>query len=91
MQTADELELLPCSHHFLGLNLNDYSPRQVSRFDAQEIDGPQRRGDLWLLPAGLPLWILLSSVALPINFIFTGTFASIRASHLKRIESNVEF
>ena len=45
MQTADELEVLPCSHHLLTLDLNDYSPRQVSRFDNREFDGSQRRGN----------------------------------------------
>ena len=74
MQTADELELPPFSHHFLVLHLNDYSPCQVSRFDSQEYDGPQQRGDFWLLPAGLPSSFAWHGTDETIMFILEPTF-----------------
>ena len=74
MQTADELELLPSTHHCLALNLNNYSPRQVSRFDTQEYDGPQQRGDFWLLPAGLPSSFAWDSTDETIMFILEPTY-----------------
>ena len=76
MQTADELEVPHSSHHCLLLNLNNYSPRQVSRFDSQEYDGSQQRGDFWLLPAGLPSFFAWDSTDEAIMFILEPTFLS---------------
>ena len=85
MQTADEVELLPLSHHLLILNLNDYSPRQVSCFDSQEYDGPQRRGDLWLLPAGLPSSFAWEGTDESISFILEPTYLSQTATETESL------
>jgi AraC family transcriptional regulator len=53
IQPADQIETSGLSHHVLGLLLNG-GTRQVNRFNGQEYDGTQQRGDCWLLPVGQP-------------------------------------
>ena len=91
MQTADELEVPPFTHHCLMLNLNDYSPRQVSRFDNQEYDGFWQRGDFWLLPAGLPSSFAWEGTDETITFILEPTFLSQTATETESLSpSRVE-
>lgn len=52
IETADQIEVLSLSHHLLYVLL-DGGTRQITRFAGYEYDGKQKRGDLWLLPAGL--------------------------------------
>jgi AraC family transcriptional regulator len=54
LESADEIESPPFSHHILTVLLSEIAPRQVTQFDEREYDGVQHRGDLWFLPAGLP-------------------------------------
>ena len=91
MQTADQLDLPPFSHHILVLDLNDYSPRQVSRFNSQEFDGSQQRGDFWLLPAGLPSSFAWDSTDEAIMFILEPTFLDQTATETESLSpSRVE-
>ena len=91
MQTADELEVPPFTHHCLALNLNDYSPRQVSCFDNQEYDGSQQRGDFWLLPAGLPSSFAWAGTDESITFILEPTFLNQTATETESLSpSRVE-
>ena len=53
IEPPDELESPPLTHHLLALQLSNDAPRQVTRIDGREYDGPQRKGDFWLLPTGL--------------------------------------
>jgi AraC family transcriptional regulator len=52
LEPAGETETAVLTHHFIAVQLNECSPRQVSRFEGQEFDGSQYRGDFCLLPAG---------------------------------------
>jgi AraC family transcriptional regulator len=54
IQPPDEFESPPLNHHILVFNLNNYSPRQVHQFAGKEYDGQLRKGDFFLLPAGIP-------------------------------------
>lgn len=54
IQPPNEVETPPSTHHIICLVLNNYSPRQVSRFGGGEYDGELHKGDFWLLPAGMP-------------------------------------
>jgi AraC family transcriptional regulator len=54
IEPPDELDSPPLTYHLLVLHLSNDAPRQVTRIDGREYDGPQRKGDFWLLPTGLP-------------------------------------
>jgi AraC family transcriptional regulator len=48
----DEVEAYALSHHFICSLLNGWGTRrQVNRYDGQEFDGEQKRGDSWLVSA----------------------------------------
>lgn len=56
LKLSERLESFPYNYHLLAVLL-DSGTRQVTQFAKDECDGQQKRGDIWLRPAGLSgLW-----------------------------------
>ena len=51
IEPPDEIEIGKIAHHLICYLLNEFGPRQITRFDGKEYDGKNRRGDFWLKPS----------------------------------------